>query len=64
MVVDLANPENFHNPNPRLLFDAGSKFDGFDIAPDRQRFLLKLVPEDTPPSHVILNWDAEFKDRK
>ena len=64
MVVDLANPEDFDNPNPRLLFDAGSRFSGFEIAPDGKRFLLKLMPEDTPPSHVILNWDAELRDRK
>ncbi len=62
MVVDLVTPEDFDNPNPRLLFDTKASFSGFDIAPDGKRFLLKLVPEDTPPSHVILNWDAESKD--
>ena len=62
MVVDLATPEDFDNPNPRLLFDTKDSFSGFDIAPDGKRFLLKLVPEDTPPSHVILNWDTEAKD--
>ncbi len=62
MVVDLATPEDFDNPKPRLLFDTKDSFSGFDIAPDQKRFLLKLVPEDTPPSHVILNWDTETKD--
>jgi Tol biopolymer transport system component len=62
MVVDLATPEDFDNPSPRLLFDTKDSFSGFDVAPDGKRFLLKLVPEDTPPSHVILNWDTETKD--
>ncbi len=64
MVAELANPEDFDNPIPRMLFDAGSRFNEFDIAPDGKRFLLKLVPEDTPPSHVILNWDAESKEQE
>ncbi len=64
MVVDLATPDDFDNPKPRLLFYTKDSFSGFDIAPDGKRFLLKLVPEDTPPSHVILNWDAESKDRE
>jgi len=64
IVVDLANPEDYDNPKPRLLFDAGRPIGGFDVAHDGKQFLLKLMPEDTPPAHVILNWNAESGDRE
>ena len=40
---------------PVVLFKPGS-FYGFDVAPDGKRFLVRLVPDGTPNSHVVLNW--------
>ena len=55
MSVELGDSSRPAPLPPVVLFKPGP-FYGFDLAPDGERFLLRLDPDQTPDNHVILNW--------
>jgi serine/threonine protein kinase/Tol biopolymer transport system component len=63
MVVEFSDSDPPSPLPPQVVFKPGS-FASFDVAPDGERFLLRMVPDTTPDSHVILNWNTEFGDQE
>ncbi len=55
MVVEFSDSDPPAPLPPKVLFNPGPFWE-FDVAPDGQRFLLRIVPDETPDNHVILNW--------
>jgi Tol biopolymer transport system component len=55
MVVEFSDSDPPSPLPPEVLFKPGP-FEGFDLAPDGERFLLRIIPDGTPDNHVILNW--------
>jgi serine/threonine-protein kinase len=64
MAVDVDTREGLVLGKPRLLFERPGADEGYDVAPDGQRFvMLDRVESEPPPRELILvqNWSEELK---
>jgi serine/threonine-protein kinase len=52
--VELATDEQRAQSEPRILFETGTTFTHFDIAPDGERFLVRYTRRSPPPISIVL----------
>lgn len=63
MAVSIETQPELTTGQPRFLFE-GPYLEGYDLAPDGQRFLMVEAPEKPLPQiNVVLNWFEELKRR-